>query len=347
MTTLTIDNNNMKYNLNVFREISFNGFNFTIPDDNVELINALAAQVGSQTYIRTPVFQKREHKEGETALSFGSSQSSFKLGGKKRKGNKNMEISNDDWDTLRTFQATKMEQKVGLDLQIDNIRALLNKLSDKTFLDIRDNIMSKMDEIVGSEDFSKEVADKISESIYEISSNNKFFSKIYADIYTALATKYVFMKELFSRKYDNFKNDFKDIVFVDPKVNYDLFCDANKQNDKRRANTQFFVNLSLNGFISKASIVMLLRDLLETINSMINQTDKKNEVDEITEHVAILYKKDMIEEVFRDNEIDEEDYEVDGDSIVDTITNLAKSKAKDFKSLSNKSIFKYMDLIEM
>jgi hypothetical protein len=155
------------------------------------------------------------------------------------------------------------------------------------------------------------------------------------------------MKELFFRKYENFKNEFKDIVFVDPNVNYDLFCDANKQNDKRKANTQFFVNLSLNGFVSKASIVTLLKELLETINSMINQTDKKNEVDEITEHIAILYKKDIIEAVLGDAQLDEEDYEVDGDTIIETITTLAKSKAKDFKSLSNKSIFKYMDLIEM
>ena len=44
---------------------------------------------------------------------------------------------------------------------------------------------------------------------------------------------------------------------------------------------------------------------------------------------------------------DEEDYEISGDSIADTVTILARSKAKDFKSLSNKAIFKYMDLVEM
>jgi hypothetical protein len=48
-----------------------------------------------------------------------------------------------------------------------------------------------------------------------------------------------------------------------------------------------------------------------------------------------------------DPDCDEEDYEVSGDSIADTVTILARSKAKDFKSLSNKSIFKYMDLVEM
>ena len=80
---------------------------------------------------------------------------------------------------------------------------------------------------------------------------------------------------------------------------------------------------------------------------MINQTDKKNEVDEITENIAILYKKDVIDAVLSDPDVDEEDYEISGDSIVDTVTVLARSKAKDFKSLSNKSIFKFMDLVEM
>ena len=92
---------------------------------------------------------------------------------------------------------------------------------------------------------------------------------------------------------------------------------------------------------------MNLKDLLEVIMSMINQTDKKNEVDEITENVAILYKKDIVDSVLDDPDCEEEDYEVSGDSIADTITILARSKAKDFKSLSNKSIFKYMDLVEM
>ena len=115
-----------------------------------------------------------------------------------------------------------------------------------------------------------------------------------------------------------------------------MFCEANKLNENRKANTQFFVNLASNGFLEKKLIVMNLRDLLEVIMSMINQTDKKNEVDEITENVAILYKKDIVDSVLDDPDCEEEDYEVSGDSIADTITILARSKAKDFKSLSNK-----------
>ena len=82
------------------------------------------------------------------------------------------------------------------------------------------------------------------------------------------------------------------------------------------------------------------------ITSMVRQTDKKNEIDELTENVAIIFNKELIDEVMDDAD-DEEDYYVGSQSIIETVNSLAKSKAKDYPSLSNKAIFKYMDLVEM
>jgi hypothetical protein len=353
MATIATNSNNMnmKYSLNAFREITFNGFDFTIPETTVTLINELASQVGSQTFVRNTVFQKKEHAEGvvfgQSMFKLGSGSAGGSGGGKKRRGNRSMEVSNDDWETLRTFQTTKILEKSGFDAHIDSLRSLLNKITDKTFLDIREHIISKMDEIVHDPEFNEDAGNRISAAFYEIASNNKFFSKVYADLYAEITTKYSFMKELFSSKFNSFIEEFKNIVIVDPKVNYDLWCDANKQNERRRANTQFFMNLAINGFVPKNSVITILKDLLEIVMGMINQTDKKNEVDEITENIAILYKKDVIDAVLSHPDIDEEDYEISGDSIADTVTILARSKAKDFKSLSNKSIFKFMDLVEM
>jgi CRISPR/Cas system-associated protein endoribonuclease Cas2 len=347
----TATNSNMKYSLNKFQETIFYGFEFTIPDKTVALINELASQVGSQTFVRNTVFSKKELEEGVVFGQMGAS-SNFRLGGggganRRRRGNKNMESNNDDWESLRTFQATKILEKSGFDLHIDSLRSLLNKISDKTYLDIQEKIVLKMDEVLAETDFDEEVGNKVSIAFYDIAANNKFFSKIYADLYANIATKYPFMKTHFNSKYATFIDDFKNMTFVDAKVNYDLFCEANKLNENRKANTQFFVNLASNGFLEKKLVVMNLKDLLELVMSMINQTEKKNEVDEITENVAILYKKDLIDAVLDDPDCDEEEYEVSGDSIADTVTILARSKAKDFKSLSNKSIFKYMDLVEM
>ena len=79
----------------------------------------------------------------------------------------------------------------------------------------------------------------------------------------------------------------------------------------------------------------------------INLPDKKFEVDEITENMAILFNKEIIKTVEDGSEYDEDLYIINGLSIIELITVFAKSKAKDYKSLSNKSIFKCMDLVEM
>ena len=54
----------------------------------------------------------------------------------------------------------------------------------------------------------------------------------------------------------------------------------------------------------------------------------------------------MIDEVEDDSDEPESFYVLE-QSIMDTISMLAQKKAKDYPSLSNKAIFKYMDLVEM
>ena len=44
-----------------------------------------------------------------------------------------MEISNDDWESIRTFQTTTIEQNIGIENDINALRLYLNKLTDKTF----------------------------------------------------------------------------------------------------------------------------------------------------------------------------------------------------------------------
>ncbi len=79
---------------------------------------------------------------------------------------------------------------------------------------------------------------------------------------------------------------------------------------------------------------------------MIKIHDKKNEVDELSEIVGILFNKEMINEVEEDAN-EPEDYYIFDKSILDTISNLAQQKAKDYPSLSNKTIFKYMDIVDI
>jgi hypothetical protein len=61
-------------------------------------------------------------------------------------------------------------------------------------------------------------------------------------------------------------------------------------------------------------------------------------VDELTENIAILYKPTLYNVEYE---------QVDGMSICQVITKLSGCKVKDYKSLTNKTIFKFMDLVDL
>ena len=333
----------LKYNLKQINDISSSGFYFEIPEDVYNKINYLSLQVGSSG-LSSPIFTKSEpvNKYDISSNSIGG----IKSNNRKRKGNKGMEVSSEDWESIRTFQTTKIEQKSGIDSDIDQLRLFFNKLTDKTFLDMREKIIEKINAVCSIESTQNEDCLKIGYMLYDVCSTNKFYSKIFADLFAELVSRYNWLKSIFDEKYKNIMDQYKDIQYVDSEKDYDGFCDMNKNNEKRKAVTSFLVNLSNNGVISKEGLVKILRDLLSMIIDMIGNSDKKNEVDELTENIAILFNKDLIETVEQNSSNPDELY-VSGKSIITTVNSLAKAKAKDYPSLSNKAIFKYMDLIEM
>lgn len=328
----------LKYNLKEITDISFSGFTYEISEETATTINYLCSQVGSQGLLSN-VFQKSDITDNSK-----SPDSIFKNYNKKRRGNKSMEINSEDWESIRTFQTTKIEQKTGIDNDIDQIRLLLNKLTDRTFLDMREKIIEKITTLENNLD---EDYKKVGNMIYETASTNKFYSKIFADLFAELVSKYDWLKQIFDEKYNNIMEQYKHIKYFDPDEDYDKFCDMNKVNEKRKAVTSFFVNLSLNGLVDKKYIVRILKDLLENVMELIVIQNRKNEVDELTENIAILFNKEILDLVLNLEDYNVSEFLVNDKSIIETITLLAKCKAKDYVSLSNKAIFKYMDLIEM
>jgi hypothetical protein len=332
----------LKYTLKQFNDVSYGGFNFKIPKDTFDTINYLCIQVGSPC-IASDVFTTSA-PVNDNSNGFSSS-SVINKNIKKKRGNKGTEISSDEWENIRTFQITKIEQKTGIASEIDQLRLFLNKLTDKTFLDLREKIIDKINNICSQITEQNDII-KVGQMLYDMSSSNKFYSKIFADMFAELATMYSWLKDVFNEKYNSIMEQYNNIRYVDFEKDYDGFCDMNKENEKRRAITTFYLNLAINGFIEKEFIVKILRDILTSILNMINSPDKKNEIDELTEIVGVLFNKDIIEEVNR-NADNKEEFYVLNKTIIENINNLAQQKAKDYPSLSNKAIFKYMDLVEM
>jgi hypothetical protein len=341
---------NMKYSLNDINNIIFQGFDFKLPEETLKIISELALQVGSPDYVKTPVFQKRDNPmkvEPRESVFGGISRECNVTGGgggfKKNRRNKATEIVNDeDWEAIRSFQPTKIEEKVGFDANLDQIRVLLNKLTDKNYIDICNKIVDFIDKLV-KENITPENMKCLSSTIFEIASMNRFYSKVYADLYSELSTKFDIMKTITENNLCEFTGLFTTIEYVDPKINYDRFCEINKTNEKRKSLATFYLNLMNNSIIPKKTIMEITRNLLNQVYTFIlSDEDKKNEVDELTETVAILYKKELYE-----NDIGD-DYELIFDfTISQVVEKIANSKVKDYKNLTNKTLFKFMDLIDM
>jgi hypothetical protein len=331
------------YNLEQINTILFAGLDYPIPDETINLLNYLTEQIGSSSFIKNKVFHKREQKQ---EIMLCDPVSNYKIDKKKRKGNKGMEVGNEDWDSIRSFHTTKIEQKTGLDAIIDKLRLTLSKLTKDKFQIIKEQIIAGINEIMEMETNTDILTDKIGNMIYDIGLNNKLLSKMYADFFTELLNIYDWLRPIISSKLNTYLDLFENMVYFDPDKDYDKFCDMNAINERRKMATQMFVNLSLNGVISKVTIYELLVSLLKMMFNLLNQPDKKYEVDEITENIAILFNKDIIECVEKNN-FDKDKHMINDLRIVDLIKSFANSKAKDYKSLSNKAIFKYMDLIEM
>jgi hypothetical protein len=331
-----------KFNLQQTNAILFAGFHYVIPDETINAFNFLTAQIGSSSFINTNVFQKREIEPEKEDLDQG-----FKVDKRKKKGNKGMEVLNEDWDNIRSFQATKIEQKSGFDAIIDKLKLSMSKLTKDKYLNVKDQISVILNEIMEAEPDHSVLTERIGNIMFDIVLSNKTLLKLYADLLADLLGTYSWLRQSLDNRFIKYLDLFKDMKYFDPDKNYDQFCDMNVINEKRKLTSQIFVHLSLNGLIPRLSIYELLVSLLRTMSEYINQPDKKFEVDEIAENMAILFNKDVIKTVEDAADYGAELYIIDGLTIVELITVFAKSKAKDYKSLSNKSIFKCMDLVEM
>lgn len=348
-----------KYTIHDINNIILNGFEYKLDDKIVEVISNLTSEVGSPTYIKTPNFQKQNTENEDIKTQKYQSRSIYGPGGssgggngigigkpnnstKRHKGMTNKQhleaVKDDDWETIRTFSTTKMEQHEGIDIFIDNIRSNLNKMSIKTYDEINTNVISNIDELI-NQNISLEESNKISSIIFDIVSSNRFYSKLYANLYSNLISKYDFIRLVFKEKEASLCDILNNVHYVSPDENYDLFCKMNNENEKRKALISFFVNLVLYDVIVVGKIEELLIQLLDNLNILIKEENKKFVVDEYIEIIFILYNK----ELFNNHNVNPDNHT----KILEIIKHLAGVKVKTYPSLSSKSIFKLMDIVEM
>ena len=218
MTTIT------KYTFTDVEKIKNDNSDIELPQDIIDFINSLSEKVGAPTYSKTPVFSKGNKPRN-------------------KKRPKNMEITNEDWSAIRSFQTTELARnKEGVEKDIEDLRMLLNKITTNNFVEVNEEISNNLDKIISSSPAKDDLL-KIGTSVFEIASSNKFYSSVYAELYEKFIKKDPIFEDIFQKNFTDFVEIFTSIRYVDPDEDYTEFCKVNKENEKRRALSLFFVNL--------------------------------------------------------------------------------------------------------
>jgi hypothetical protein len=300
-----------------YDRIKKEGFSYTLPSETIEAIKKIAANVGAPEYIKTPHFERRSYKPRIQIK----------------------EVSDAEWDSIRNFKTTVMEKKKGVELSIDKIRKHLNKMTAKTYDTLATQICSEIDLISATETDEAELileSKKIGDAIFEIASGNRFYSGMYAALYNELMVKYEFMKTILTEKLNTDIHIFSDFEYCSPDKDYDKFCFNNKTNEKRRALSLFYVNLMLQKIIPKAKIVTMIQDLQTNLAECIQKENNVNIVEEMAEVLFYLITTGAPEL---------KTVKKEWSQITAQVTVVSAMKAKSAPSISNKTIFKHMDIL--
>ena len=305
------------YTRNDYDRIKKDGFTYTLPQETIDTIKKIAANVGAPEYIKTPHFEKRSYKPRIQIK----------------------EVSDAEWDSVRNFKSTVIEKKKGVELSIDIIRKHLNKMTTKTYDTLQTQICTEIDQIMATETNQDELLvelNKIGDAIFDIASGNRFYSGMYAALYNELMVKYEFMKTILTAKLNTDIHIFNDFEYCSPEKDYDKFCNNNKTNEKRRALGSFYVNLMLQEIIPSTKIIKMINELQTNLTDYIKAENNVNIVEELSE---LLYG------LITTGAPKLKTQKVEWNTIMANVNIIGKMKAKSAPSISNKTIFKHMDIV--
>jgi len=309
------------FTLEDYNQIIFDGFSYQLPEPVSLIITSLTKEI--DTFAPLPLVSSIN--EDKSKKGFQSAN------GKKPRVKRNE--SYEDWNAVRSFKSTVIEKKEGIEKLMNDIRACLNKISNKNYDNQKEEIIKLVQEI---SQYNEVDICSVALAIYDIASNNKFNSLIYANLYKEIIAVYPKLIEPFEEFVTSYNESLIHINHADPNTDYDKYCEYIKTNDRRKAAATYLSNLVKINYLSKERIIDVILNSQTIIMEYVELENKTNEVDEITENLSIFVTilKDDLKEV------------KGWDRIIDNINVCSKMKTKEKKSLSSRSVFKYMDILD-
>ena len=294
---------------------------YTLPPSTIKIIDYVSNLVGSPNYVKTPQFLNSN--DGDK---------------KKKKKFKPSEINNEDWEAIRNFQATTLNEKTGIHKTIDTLKSEIMKVTDKNFYEQQSIILEIIRENILVWDTTQ--LNDVGKIILEISSSNIFFSKVYSAIIVEIIKSYDFIIPLI----DNFKQEFKDTIENlniendDSFDDYESLCKRNKANERIRSNALFFVNIMLLNQLDNEYIFNIIVSLQNKLLLNVEDSTKCCLNEEISELLFIILESS--------HEFLNQESPTEFASIKKVIEDISIMKSNN-KGISNKIIFKFMDLFDI
>ena len=289
------------YELPFYCRIKNNGFDYIIPEESRNLIKLLANLVGSPNYSKSPYFIKTDKKKKKPQIT--------------------PDVS---WEVIRNFKKTVIKEKTEVEKELDTIRKLLNKLSDEKYDLILNQIKTTIHNLTDDNTF-----DEVISFLFKIATSNRFYSKLYAKLYTDLRIEFPAFKKYFNLKINNYLELFKNIKSCNPDEDYNTFCDINKENEERRSISCFITNCMLNEELDINIIINIIHQLHNLIQ---DSTDDLMKLEEFTENIFIIVSTGLDKIVLSD----------EWGNIYSIIQQNSVNK-----SFNNKIRFRFMDLLDL
>ena len=307
-----------RYTINDFNDIAKNGFEYRISENTLDIISALASQVGAPDYIKTPNFNSENNmrygnhqhkhitKNNGYNNGFDDENGSREYRGRNghgRRRRKAQEMSDDDWEDLRTFQAKPKAELTPEKIMEKKLRGELNRVVSGCS---RSQIMSIVE--VMNEMIEADMNSVVENVFFEIATCSKINTGLFAELFCELVDADEDISEFLNEALGRFiqsgvedkhnkwgwMNKYGEVEYINEDQDYDRFCDVNKVNDKRLNVSRFIGRLFQMMFEKEDSRFMWLEQLagcyLQMYNGFISVLEKEN-----CEDVAMIYCANIIE----------------------------------------------------
>jgi hypothetical protein len=254
----------------------------------------------------------------------------------RRQKQENME----NWKKREEFKATVIAKKEGYENLLGELKKFLNKLTTANYDTQVESIIETVKSIIALDDDDEKIQAALTQTtevILQVACSNKYYSALYAKLYMRLVDIHEQFLEEKGRVCDKFLNALQEIEIVDPNVDYDRFCAVNKKNDERRAMMLYIINLYKTSGCSIAELSSVVIKIDEMIHNHVSESSFIEYTNELTE-IMNIFVTNMVTEIKSNKE---------WVFVKDRIVDYSKYKTKDYPGMSSRTIFKYMDMVDL